>query len=90
VGRTAAVFKDKREFRATLAPVWVILGVFLLITHIREGYFTANVNRLTLYSAIPAVVAIVLGNFLHDKIPQGLFIKLTYVLLLASGLSIVF
>lgn len=34
----ATVLKDKSEFRATLAPVWVILDVFIFSNQVRLGF----------------------------------------------------
>lgn len=35
----AQVLKEKEEFRATLAPVWVVLNSILLVSQVRQGVF---------------------------------------------------
>lgn len=81
----ATALKDKAQFRATLAPVWVLLNSFLLFDHIRLGYFTSEVIRMTLLSIIPLIAAIWVGNKIYNRINQKTFLQITYVLLLISG-----
>ena len=83
-----SVLKDKKEFRATLSPVWVILAIILMFTHAKSGFYTPNTVSLIGLSMIPLVISIWLGNKLFDKINQAMFLKVTYVLLLISGLSL--
>lgn len=83
-----SVLSDKREFRATLSPVWVILAIILMFSHARSGYYTNETILLIGLSMIPLVISIWLGNKLFDKINQKVFLKITYVLLLLSGLSL--
>lgn len=42
----AQVLKEKEEFRATLAPVWVVLNSILLVSQVRQGVFTEGNIRL--------------------------------------------
>lgn len=84
------VLKDKSEFRATLSPVWVLLNGYLMVTHILSGYFTPHVTWLTLFCVAPLALSMLIGNKIHDKINQEMFLKLTYVLLLISGLLLIF
>lgn len=83
-----SVLKDKKEFRATLSPVWVILAIILMFSHARSGFYTSNTITLIGLSMIPLIISIWLGNKLFDKINQKMFLKITYVLLLISGLSL--
>ena len=48
----AQVLKEKEEFRATLAPVWVVLNSILLVSQVRQGVFTEGNIRLILISII--------------------------------------
>lgn len=82
------VLKDKREFRATLSPVWVILSIILMFSHASNGFYTNETIFLIILSMIPLVFSVWLGNKLFDKINQKLFLKITYVLLLLSGISL--
>lgn len=83
-----AVLKDKENFRATVASVWVVLNTGLMISDILNGYMTSSVIKMTWISILPLFLAIYAGNKIHEKIDQKAFMKITYILLLASGISI--
>lgn len=84
------VLKDKSMIRATLAPVWIILNTIILVQDITMGVFTKEILRLTAYCIVPLILALLLGSILHKVIRQWAFVKLTYVLLIASGLTLLF
>jgi hypothetical protein len=81
-------FKEKAEFRSTLAFVWVFLNSYLLMMQIGDGMVNSETLTLTAVSLIPLALAIYLGNILHHRIDQNAFMKITYVLLLASGMML--
>ena len=83
------VLKDKEEFRATIAPVWVVLNSVLLASQVRQGAFDNYNIRLILISVIPLFIATWVGKKLVKKVSQKVFLNLTYVLLLVSGLSLI-
>jgi uncharacterized membrane protein YfcA len=83
------VLKDKEEFRATIAPVWVVLNSILLASQVRQGAFDNYNIRLILISVIPLFIATWAGKKLVKKVSQRVFLNLTYVLLLVSGLSLI-
>lgn len=83
-----AVLKEKESFRATVASVWVVLNTGLMISDISQGYMTSSVMKMTGISIIPLFLAIYVGNKIHEKIDQKSFMRITYILLLASGISI--
>lgn len=83
-----AVLKEKSVIRATLAPVWVVLNGSMLIQNIAEGAVNAEILRLTGWCVIPVVIALYLGQLLHKRMKQGFFVKLTYVLLIISGFTL--
>lgn len=84
----AQVLKDKEEFRATIAPVWVVLNSVLLAAQIRQGDFNSGNISMILISVLPLAAATWLGKRLVKKVPQKVFLNLTYVLLLISGVSL--
>ena len=83
-----AVLKEKESFRSTIASVWVVLNTGLMISDLLKGYMTYNVMKLTGISIIPLFLAIYVGNKIHEKIDQKAFMKMTYILLFISGISI--
>ena len=83
------VLKDKEEFRVTVAPVWVVLNSCLMFTQIRGGVIGQADVRLILMSIVPLLAAIWIGKKLVKKVSQKVFLNLTYVLLLISGVSLI-
>ncbi|MCH4167078.1 MAG: sulfite exporter TauE/SafE family protein [Megasphaera sp.] len=81
----AVTFKNKRVFRATLAAVWLILSLFLMAKDYVNGFYDQEVIFLTIASILPLVAATYAGNRIHDKISQSLFMKISYILLILSG-----
>ena len=79
------VLKDKVEFRATVAAVWVVLNAFLMVEELFSGGFTKENTILCALACIPAFAGVWVGNRLHDKISAEGFRRMTYVLLLISG-----
>ncbi|WP_141191646.1 TSUP family transporter [Terrilactibacillus laevilacticus] len=82
----AIVFKDKTEFRATMAAVWSMLNTFLFGQQAFSGQVDGHILLLCLLSIIPITIGIFAGNYLFNKIKQNLFMALTNILLLFSGL----
>ena len=83
---SAAKIKDKHAFRATVAAVWVGLNSMMLVQQLWAGQIDLQLSGLTLAACIPALIGLVLGNRLHERISQTGFLRLTYVLLLISGI----
>ncbi len=83
-----SVLKDKDEFRATVAPVWVILNALLIFNHAQSGYYTMECLRSIAISIIPLVASILVGNYLYKKVSQEQFLKITYILLIIAGVSL--
>lgn len=77
---------DKHEFRSTMAAVWVVLNSFMLITHVCSGEFTKHGWILLLLCVVPVLLSTKIGTLLLKRIDQKTFLKITYVLLLISGL----
>lgn len=84
-----AVLKEKAVIRATLAPVWIILNMVMLAQDLYFGQITSQVFKLSLYCVIPVLLAIGIGKYLHNKMNQEFFVKLTYILLIVSGITLV-
>lgn len=81
--------RDKEEFRATVAPIWVVLNTIMMISQVRAGLYTADNIRLILISIIPLFIATWLGTRIARKVSQQIFLTITYILLIISGLSLV-
>ena len=80
--------KDKDEFRGTLSAVWIILNGILFASDIIGGKFDAPTVKLTLISAAVLAAALVAGNLISKKMSRKVFLILTYILMLISGISL--
>lgn len=83
------VLLDKSEFRATIAATWAVLDPTFFVLNFDVALWNAE-NMMLIGACIPLLILSVwVGNWLHKRINQEWFMKLTYVLLVASGLSII-
>lgn len=80
-----ATFRDKDSFRANVASVWTILNLVLMFNDYQKGLYNTEFFELLALGVVPLVIAIYLGNKIHDMINQKMFNRVTYCLLLAAG-----
>ncbi|MBQ6021199.1 MAG: sulfite exporter TauE/SafE family protein [Clostridia bacterium] len=80
--------KDKNEFRATVSCVWIVLNSILLIDDLRLGHWNAGTLRLLPWSAAVLFAGMFLGGLLYRKMSREAFMKLTFALLIVSGISL--
>lgn len=83
------VLTDKSEFRATIAATWAVLDPTFFVLNFDVALWNAENLMLIGLCILPLIVSVYLGNVLHQRIGKEMFMKLTYVLLVASGLSII-
>lgn len=83
------VLRDKSEFRATIAATWAVLDPTFFVLNFDLALWSPKNLLLIICTIPPLVLSVYLGNLLHDRINKDLFMKLTYVLLIASGVSII-
>ncbi len=84
----SVVFKEKLKFRATLSAVWIVLNGFMLQNHISAGYFSYEAIKLVAICIPFLFIGVVIGTWLHHRMNQALFMKITYILLLLSGVML--
>ncbi len=80
------VLKDKEEFRATVALIWVTTGFYITIPQALTGGFNSHVLSLLIVGVIPVFAGTFIGTKMVKKISQDLFMNITYILLLLSGI----
>ena len=56
----------------------------------QQGFYDNQTLLLTGLSLLPLVLATYAGTRIHDKINQRIFMRLSYVLLLLSGMLLLF
>lgn len=81
--------QDKATFRATLAPVWIVLNSYLLIKQLLSGLISTQVVTLSLFAIPVLIAAIIIGKKLYEHMSQRFFLLLSYILLLISGISLI-
>ncbi len=84
----AQKFREKSEFRATVSAVWIILNGYLAYSHWQTGLFTPTTITKLWWGIIPLLLGMIIGNILHKKMSQKMFLLITYILLIISGLTL--
>lgn len=82
--------KDKNEFRSTLSLIWIITNSIIFVNDISSGYYTMPTINLAVVASIVLIAAIIIGNLIAKKLNKDLFLKITYALLIISGISLFF
>lgn len=85
----SGVLKDKEEFRATIALIWVTIGCYITGVQAQAGHFNSHVWFLLIAGIVPVFAGTWIGTKMVKKLPQEVFMKITYVLLLLSGVMAV-
>lgn len=80
--------KDKNKFRATLAPLWIVLNSILFTTEMMGGMFNEHVWILFGIGAGATAISLLIGALIAPKLSKNVFMKLTCVLLLISGVTL--
>lgn len=88
IGYLSKTIKDKVSFRATISTVWVILNTIILLDDIRGGLWTTELIKIQLISIPFLIAGMVIGTKLYKNMSQLLFMKITYLLLFISGISL--
>lgn len=78
----------KQQFRATLSAVWLFLNSFILVAQVPQMTFTSTFSILVVGAVIALFIGVKVGEILHERLSQAFFMKLTNILLIVSGLSI--
>lgn len=80
---------DKGAFRSTLAALWVLLSIVLVISHTATGKLTTE-SAWYFVVLLPALAAgAAIGEWLHDLLPERSFRIFVYSTLFVTGISIV-
>ncbi len=80
--------RDKDAFRGTLSAAWILLNGILFVTDFLGGAFVPSTVKLSLVSAGVLAIALVVGNRIAKKLDRRVFLVLTYILMLISGVSL--
>lgn len=76
------------QFRATLQGYFLITGAIILVSHSLAGMWTAEVLWLYIYG-LPAIVAgLLIGGWVHKRIPGEQFTSAVNLFLLLMGITL--
>lgn len=79
---------DKKEFRATISAIWVVLNTIIMFDDVRAGVFNKEILILLAVSAAVMFGGMVIGSILYKKMSREVFMKITFILLVISGASL--
>lgn len=79
---------DKDEFRATLSACWIVLNGIILFDDVRSGLWNSDLLLLFGISVVLLFAAMFVGSILVKKMSREVFMKVTYVLLIVSGIML--
>lgn len=86
IGYLAQRLKDKNVFRATISTVWIVLNGIILVSDSIGGCWNGERLRMQLM-AVPFLLAgMAVGGWLYKAMNQRVFMTITYLLLLISGI----
>lgn len=80
------VLPEKKEFRATLSAVWFTLNTIIFL---QSFFFTSSITPEVwgnvAIGIVPLLLGTIIGGRLQNRLNQRVFMRLTYVLLVVSG-----
>lgn len=79
---------DKDRFRSTLSAVWIILNGIIAVDDLRGNVFTGEALTVMWISTVVLILAFIVGNLIFKKMSKKVFLNLTYVLMIISGISL--
>lgn len=77
---------NKEEFRTTLAALWLVMNVVLVLGYWGNGELNAKSLSLALYFVPALALGLFLGEHLHKVVPMTTFRNAVNVMLLLAGL----
>lgn len=79
---------NKKVFRATMCFIWMVINVVLIIQRAIEGWYTTSVFLLIGCGAFFVIIGTYFGNIVHNHISEEKFLKISYVILFFTGISL--
>lgn len=88
IGYLSGKIKEKNEFRATISTVWILLNSLILFSDIKSGYWNKELVKMQLITIPFLTGGMFIGGKLSKVMSQKVFLVLTYILLIISGVSL--
>ncbi|MFZ5353300.1 MAG: sulfite exporter TauE/SafE family protein [Bacillota bacterium] len=77
---------NKNNFRATLCLLWLSLNTVIIVRNIVDGIISPSVVNLLLWTIPFLAGGMLLGNMVHNKVKDTIFVRIVYSVLLFSGI----
>jgi uncharacterized membrane protein YfcA len=77
---------DKLAFRSTLAVLWLVLNVALLVNYASAELYTRTTAKAAAVIALVIVPGLYIGERVHHRLDAGRFERVVWLVLLAAGL----
>lgn len=84
----AKKLKEKDQIRGTLCFVWIFLNGYMMVSQFMTGQFTPHNTIVTLIGLPGVFLGVAIGGHLAKILSKEKFLKVVYVLLSISGLSL--
>lgn len=88
IGYLSGKIKEKNEFRATISTVWILLNSLILFSDIKSGYWNKELVKMQLITIPFLTGGMFIGGKLSKVMSQKVFLVLSYILLIISGVSL--
>jgi uncharacterized membrane protein YfcA len=79
---------DKRAFRATLAVLWIVLNLALLVNFLSLDLYQRDTVNLAIAFAAAIVPGLVIGERIHHALDAARFERVVWVVLLVAGAAL--
>ncbi|MCI2399715.1 sulfite exporter TauE/SafE family protein [Aliiroseovarius subalbicans] len=84
-----AIDTPKADQMRVQGVIYGLGAVALLGAHVQSGVFTSHTAPLSAVMLVPALAGMVVGGWVHDRMPQVAFRRVTLVVLIVAGLNLV-
>jgi uncharacterized membrane protein YfcA len=79
---------DKTAFRSTLAVLWLVLNIALIVNYASAGLYVDTTFKTTGVLALAIVPGLMIGERVHHKLDAARFERVVWVVLLLAGVAL--
>lgn len=76
---------DKRRLRSTLSALWLLLNTVLMSSYALSGALSGETLTRSALLLVPLAAGLMLGEWVHPRMPEVTFRLLVFLLLLVAG-----
>lgn len=79
---------DKRAFRATLAVLWLVLNIAVLVNYASAGVYHRSTFEVGAVLALTIAPGLIIGERVHAKLDAARFERVVWIVLLLAGAAL--